>query len=177
MQVNDGNGQRDSRQARIEIWIARYGDALLRSCYVWLKDAQLAEDAMQDTFLKAWQAMERFEQRGPASEKAWLMRIAINTCRDYLRGGWFQHVDRATPLEELPPRLLGVTDEDRSTFLTIMDLPLKHRHIILLYYYHGLTLRECAEALRVHHTTARHRLHQAEKALKAKLEGGIPCEA
>ena len=165
----------EAAEQAMEAMMASHGDALLRMCYIYLQDEGLARDAVQETFLKAYRKWDSF--RGKSRELTWLTRIAINTCRDYLRGGWFQHVDRATPLEELPQRLLGVTDEDRSTFLTIMDLPLKHRHIILLYYYHGLTLRECAEALRVHHTTARHRLHQAEKALKAKLEGGIPCEA
>lgn len=160
-------------EARIEQWLTQYGDQVLRTCYVWLKDRQLAEDALQETFFKAWQAMKRFEQRGPTSEKAWLMRIAVNTCRDMMRGSWFRRVERAVTLDDLPPSLLSVSDEDRSLFLSVLDLPLKHRQVILLYYYNGLTLRECGEALKINASSVRYRLKQAESLLKTQLEGGI----
>lgn len=74
--------------------------SLLRTCYLLVKDVALAEDAVQDTFVKAWQAHDHF--RGEASEKSWLMRIAVNTCRDLRRGKWFRHVDRQVRMEDLP---------------------------------------------------------------------------
>lgn len=134
------------RAARIETWLNDYGDAILRSCYIWLKDRQLAEDAMQDCFFKAWKAMDTFENRG-GSEKAWLMRIAVNTCKDYQRSAWNRRVDKTQDIDSLPPHLLSVNDEDRTLYLSILSLPLKHRQILLLYHYHGLTLKECAQAL------------------------------
>ncbi len=165
---------RPGAEARVEAWLDRYGDQVLRSCFIWLKDRQLAEDAMQETFFKAWQAMHRFERQGPASEKAWLMRIAVNTCRDMMRGGWFKRVDRAVTLEDLPPSLLSVTDEDRSLFLSVLALPLKQRQVLILYYYNGLTLRECGRALNINASSVRYRLKQAEAALKTQLQqGGI----
>ena len=153
--------QAPTAENRVEQWLHQYGDLVLRSCFVWLKDRQLAEDAMQETFFKAWQAMKRFDSRGPTSEKAWLMRIAINTCRDMMRGSWFRRIDRALTLEDLPPSLLSVTDEDRTLFLSVLALPLKHRQVILLYYYNGLTLRECGEALKMNASSVRYRLKQA----------------
>ena len=50
--------------------------ALLNLCYMYLHDAALAEDAVQETFLKAYRSLERF--RGDCGQKTWLMRIAIN---------------------------------------------------------------------------------------------------
>ena len=85
---------------RPEDLMRRYGDALVRMCCLYLNDASLAQDAAQDTFIKAWRNLGQF--RGECDERTWLMRIAINTCRDYHRTAWLRHVDRGTPLEALP---------------------------------------------------------------------------
>ena len=58
--------------------MATYKNDLMRMCCVWLMDASLAEDAVQETFIKAYRAMANF--RGDCSEKTWLMHIAVNTC-------------------------------------------------------------------------------------------------
>ena len=70
------------REARMETMIRQWGTSVLRACFVCLSDAQQAEDAMQETFLKAWRSLDQFEQRNGASEKTWLMHIALNVCRD-----------------------------------------------------------------------------------------------
>lgn len=133
-------------QRRVEEWLTLYGDRVLRVCFLWLRDVQLAEDALQETFLKAWQAMPRYEQRRPDSDIAWLMRIAVNTCKDMRRGAWFKHIDRRLTPEDLPPALTAVEENDRTLFLTVMDMPRKYRDILLLYFYAGMTLRECGQA-------------------------------
>ena len=69
----------DGRERRLEEWVARYGDAVLRMCYLTLLDMREAEDAAQETFLRAWRFMDRYKGRG---EKTWLMHIALNVCRD-----------------------------------------------------------------------------------------------
>ena len=83
----------------IEEMIARYGDDILRLCLLYLGDRQLAEDAFQETFVKAWKGRDAF--RGESSEKTWLSRIAVNTCRDMLRSGWFRLMKRSEPVEAL----------------------------------------------------------------------------
>ena len=118
---------------RLTEWAEAYADAILRVCYLYLGDRHLAEDALQDTFLKAWKAMKQFERRREGSEKAWLMRIAVNTCRDYRRGGWFRHVTAA--LEDLPLRLTAVEAEDRTLILDVMRLPEKQKRVVLLHYF------------------------------------------
>ncbi|HHX21146.1 MAG TPA: sigma-70 family RNA polymerase sigma factor [Clostridiales bacterium] len=159
-------------QRRVEEWLTLYGDRVLRVCFVWLRDVQLAEDALQETFLKAWQAMPRYEQRRPDSDIAWLMRIAVNTCKDMRRGAWFKHIDRRLTPEDLPPALTAVEENDRTLFLTVMDMPRKYRDILLLYFYAGMTLRECGQALGVQASTAHRRLQQAQDHLKTQLEEG-----
>ena len=73
----------EDRAAWLEGAMARWEKSLLRMCYAYLGDMALSEDAVQETFLKAYRALDSF--RGEAAEKTWLMRIAINTCKDMRR--------------------------------------------------------------------------------------------
>lgn len=57
----------------LEHFMNEYGDAILRMCYIYLRDYQLAEDATQETFIKAMKFHERFEYR--SSEKTWLRKL------------------------------------------------------------------------------------------------------
>ena len=84
---------------RIEELIDLYGDGILRLCILYLGDRQLAEDAFQETLIKAWKKWDGF--RGESSVKTWLTRIAVNTCRDMLRSGWFRTMRRSQPVETL----------------------------------------------------------------------------
>ena len=89
---------------------------------MYLADRAQAEDALQDTFLKAWRSMDAFEARNGASEKTWILKIAINTCKNYRRGAWFRHIDKTKIIEELPAAVTGVTEESRDMFLSVMML-------------------------------------------------------
>ena len=91
----------------LEEAMQQYEQSLIRLCFAYLGDLALAEDAVQETFLKAWKGYCAY--RGEASEQTWLMRIAINTCKDIRRSAYFRHTDRRTPLESLPE---GLTDAD-----------------------------------------------------------------
>ena len=80
-----------------EALIDAYGDELLRLCLLYLGDRQLAEDAFQETMVKAWRALPDF--RGESGAKTWLFHIAVNTCRDMLRSGWMRMRKSSVPLE------------------------------------------------------------------------------
>ena len=83
----------------IEALIDQYGDGILRLCLMYLGDRQLAEDAFQETFLKAWKHLPSF--RGNSSPKTWLTRIALNTCRSMLRTGWLRLLRKTQDIESL----------------------------------------------------------------------------
>ena len=157
--------------AKLEEWFALYGDAVLRTCYMYLSDRALAEDATQDTFIKAWRGMEKFEGRNDSSAKTWILRIAINTCKDYRRTAWFKHVDLSRALEELPPAIRDVTGESRAMFMDVMRLPATLKQAILLYHFNDLTLNETAQALHVSRSTIQNRLHKAYALLQFAPEG------
>ena len=72
-------GRQSDSQSEIERLMEQYGSSLLRMSALYLKDASLAQDAVQETFLKAYRCLENY--RGESSEKTWLTTICINTCR------------------------------------------------------------------------------------------------
>ncbi len=148
-----------------------YGTAVLRTCFVCLSDCKEAEDAMQETFLKAWRGMDSFRQKNGASEKTWLMHIAINVCRDMRRTRWFRHIDMHKALEDLPQGMMSAMPEDRALLLDVMQLPDKLRQPILLYYYQDMTLEETSQALGVSRSTIHGRLRKAESLLRLSLTG------
>lgn len=153
-------------------WIEKYAATILKTCFVCMSDRTQAEDAMQDTFIKAWRHMDDVRRKGIRNEKAWLLRIAVNTCRDYRRTAWFRHVDTRQALEDLPPRLTQAKAEDHDLMLTVCGLPDRYKQAVLLYYYHGLTEQETADVLGLSLSTVHRRLRKAEALLRTALEGG-----
>ena len=83
------NAPASDEQAIVHL-MTTYGTDIKRLCLCLLNDAYLAEDAAQETFFKAWKHYAGF--RGDCSEKTWLSRIAVNTCRSMQRGSWFKSV-------------------------------------------------------------------------------------
>lgn len=164
------------REQRLNEWIEAYSDPILRTCFLYLSDRGQAEDALQDTWIKAWKHMDEYEKNNIANDKAWLLRIAVNTCKDYRRSAWFRHIDRSKALDELPPQLVAAEPEDRSLTLTVMELPDRYKQIILLYFFQGLTMQETADALGTSQATVSRRLEKAKELLKGSLTGGAAYE-
>ena len=124
---------------------------------------------MQETFLKAYKSFAQF--RGECSEKTWLTRIAVNTCRDFQRGGWFRHTDRRVTPEMLPIGEVQPETEDLDLSLAVMKLPRKLREAILLYYYQDMSTEEIAEALGIAQSSVSSRLQRSREKLRKLLEG------
>ena len=165
-----GSVPREVRRQRLEEWISEYGDAVLRTCYIYLADRGLAEDALQDTFLKAWRSMDHFEGRNGCSAKTWIIRIAINTCKNYRGSAWHRRVDRSKIVEEL--QIAGDDGNgSRELFLAVVDLPEKLRQVVILYYYHDMSMAEIGEILRVSRSAIQHRLQKAHALLREYLDG------
>lgn len=163
-----------ARDQWLEDAMAQWEVPLLRTCYLLLRDAALAEDAVQDTFLKAWRA--HGDYRREASEKTWLMRIAVNTCRDLLRSRWFRRVDRTVDMDDLPEPSEAFAEPDDTLTRAILSLPDSLRQVITLRYYQGLTVQEVADVLRVHRRTVHYRLDKAERILRDALEDWYHAE-
>ena len=81
-----------STEESFEQLVLEYQMPLKRMCYMYLHDMALAEDAVQETFLKVYRSLPQFS--GGCSARTWIMKIGVNTCRDMLRSAWFRHHDR-----------------------------------------------------------------------------------
>lgn len=154
---------------RLEHLMRAYGMDIKRFCTLLLRDAALAEDAAQDVFFKAWKALGTF--RNESSEKTWLIRIALNTCRDYQRTGWFRFMDRRVTPDDLPEQSVEFSFRDGTVAGEIAALPPKMKAVILLRYYEGMNLQESADALNVSLATVKRRLKKANQILRRNLKG------
>ena len=150
----------DDRLARM---MDEYGSALLRTCTLMMRDRALAQDAVQETFVRAYRHMDAF--RGECSEKTYLTGIAMNICRDYMRARWFK-----TLLFDVPPeRPAEDCFPDDTVIQEVMRLPRKLREAILLRYYQQMKLDEVASALGISKSAVKKRLNRAYGLLRDRL--------
>lgn len=153
----------------IERLIIEYGDAILRMCYLYLKDYHLAEDAAQETFIKAMRHYDSFNRS--SSEKTWLTRIAINCCKNIMRMRWFR-LGRGQLEENMQT---DVTDsmehvlERDSITSAIQRMEVQDRELIILYYYQELSMKEIAQVIGKSENVTIQRVNRARKKLKKIL--------
>ena len=158
----------DPRQAWLDAAITRWEKPMLRLCFAYLGDAALAEDAVQETFFKAWKNYGRF--RGEAGEKTWLTRIAINTCKDLMKSAWSRNTDRSVTPDDLPEGSVSFDAQDDTVTRAVLALPRDMKEVTLLHWYQGMTLQEMAKVLRLPRSTVNYRLKKAKAILKEELE-------
>ena len=154
-----------AREAELERMMQAYGSLLAGLCTGLLHDRDLAQDVVQETFVRAWRHMD--DLRSMQSEKAWLTRIALNLCRDQQRTRWFRSVIRdETLLEHIP-----APETNTDVLDAVGRLPHRLREVILLHYYENLDAPEMAQILGMTPSAVYRRLRQARGKLKPLLEG------
>ncbi len=134
MEIIRGGRQAETcvnNESVLSAWYDAYGTEILRYCFMMLGNRTDAEDATQETFLKAWRSIGRFEAKNGCSARTWITRIAGNTCRDYLKRSWYKHESRLISPEDLK-KLGNAPEEDRELIMDVMNLPEKYRQVLLL---------------------------------------------
>ena len=162
-------GMDGTQNLTLQQLVDAYQSMLMRVCTLYLHDVHLAEDAVQETLIKAAQGLAGF--RGESSPKTWLTRIAIHTCCDMRRGAWFRYINRRVTPEMLPEPVQPASEQDQALTLAVMNLPVKLREAVILYYYQDIGTAEIAHMLGVSQPTVSYRLKQARKKLRTQLEG------
>jgi RNA polymerase sigma-70 factor (ECF subfamily) len=142
-----------------------------------MRNEQDAEDMTQETFIRACRALPRFELRKNTSFEAWLYRISVNCCRSRMRRKWYQVLPWPEPAPQIvaeaeeQPEHQVLQGEHRDEVLQAVEtLGEKHRLVVILRYYAGLSNEEIARTLDIPSGTVRSRLHTARQRLKAQLE-------
>lgn len=147
--------------------VNNYQTMLLRICLLQLQDYHLAEDAVQETFYKAYRAL--YAWKHDCSVKTWLFRIAINTCRDIHRSSWWIHRKKSMPIDSIIS-LSYCNAEQTNLTQAIASLPYKSKEVIILYYYQGLDEKEIASILHLAPSTVSSRLCSSRKKLKKLIK-------
>ena len=151
-----------------------YSGYLLQISYMYVKNWATAEDITQDAFIKYFKAQDLFE--GNASLKTYLTKITIHTCHDYLRS-WknkkvvFSEILLGREKNNdllIEQEILKRIDETEIT-KHVLQLPIKYREVILLFYYEEMTTAEIALMLSMSENTIKTRLKRAREMLKTRL--------
>jgi RNA polymerase sigma factor (sigma-70 family) len=152
-----------------EVLASSAGDHLYTIARLILRDAHLAEDAVQDAFVHAWRSLPSL--RDPERWDAWLRRLVVNACADQGRGKQRRAVE--VRMIQIQPTV----DDDIRSFEDYDQLERGFRRLkpdqraaVVLHFYLGLTVPEVADALGVPVGTAKSRIHYATEALRAALE-------
>lgn len=159
----------DSMERKLESLVDQFQLPLLRLCFAYLHDEELAKDAVQDTFIKVYRHLPEFQNA--SSEQTWVFRIAINVCKDMKKTPWFRHVDQSVTLDMLPEPIAANNDNERELTVQIMQLPPKLREVALLCWFQGMTYESAAETLGISFQAVGSRLNRARKKLREYLEG------
>lgn len=145
-----------------------------RMCYLYLGDVAASEDAMQETFLKAYEKYPFF--RGKSDVKTWLTRIAINTCKDiqrrearkkhFLTAEIPENTQCATELPENAIDRMLVSE-------AIRQLPQELREVVILFYYQEMSTKTIGAILHIPRTTVEFRLKKARSELRKVIREDI----
>ena len=146
-----------------------YADAILRLSYTYLKNTQDAQDVCQTVFVKLLTEPREFDSA--EHERAYVLRMAANACKDLLKSPWRKRTCGLETVLEVPAPEAG----DGSVLAAVNELPANYRTVIYLFYYEGYQAAEIGKILGVPTATVHTRLARGRARLKDIL-GGMDYE-
>lgn len=161
----------------LEGLMREYGNDVLRMAYLYVKDGHTAEDIFQEVFLKVNEKLDTYKER--ASIKTWLLKITMNTCKDYLKSAYHNRVVPMFDFEEeglLAQDFFGEVERKeraRTVREMVQNLPEPYRDVVICIYFREMGIKETAEELKISEGTVKSRLFRAKEKLKKGLEGRL----
>ncbi len=149
----------------IDIVIEKYKNNLYAVAFNICKNAQDAEDVVQDTFIKYWSQQKEFESEQHL--RAWLFRVAINQSKNKINT-FFRK--KTVPLEDYMETMTFETNEASELFEAVMNLPAKYRIVIHLFYYEDYSVTEIADILKLTPGNVKTRLSRGRMSLRNTLK-------
>lgn len=165
--------------------VLKHMDRLFNLCYWYLGDYEEANDAAQDTFLKAYGGMKGF--RSESAFSTWLYRIAVNTCKNKLHSSEFRRRHNTVPLEgnldregpgtdnQNPSPEIRLEEKERKRMVmgALNSLPPEHREMVTLRDIQGLSYEEISEITGLNPGTVKSRISRARLDLAGKLRDSV----
>lgn len=146
--------------------IEKYADMIQRICFYYLKNQSDTEDVFQNVFMKYMLHDKPFDNS--EHEKAWLLRVAINACKDYLKSFFRCNAVSFDALNEIEAE---VPENHREVLEAVLSLPNKYKDVIYLHYYEGYSAAEIGKILKKKENTIYSLLSRGREMLKKKLGG------
>ena len=153
-------------EAEVCAAIDRYADMVVRLCRVYLKNSPDTEDVFQTVFLKYTLRTKPFENS--EQEKAWLLRVTANCCKDTLR---IRFRRRTVSLEDIPVLSTQIPEDRLLLQDALQSLPEKYREVVYLHYYEGYTVPQIGQILGRNTNTVYTHLNRAKELLRKVLGG------
>ena len=142
-----------------------YADAILRLSYAYLKNTQDAQDVCQTVFVRLLTEPREFESG--EHERAYILRMAANACKDLLKSPWWRRTCDLEACAQVP----APETSDGSVLAAVNQLPAHYRSVIYLFYYEGYQASEIGEILGVPTATIHTRLARGRARLRELLGG------
>ncbi len=149
----------------VEILIEKYKNNIYAIAFNVCKNAQDAEDVVQDTFIQYLSRKKDFETEQHI--RAWLIRVAINKAKNK-NNTFFRR--NTLPLEDYMETLTFESQESSELFETVMKLPEKYRVVIHLFYYEDYSVNEIADIVKVSVSNVKVRLSRGRMFLRETLK-------
>lgn len=131
-----------------------------------LKNYHDTEDVFQEVFMKYILHESAFDN--DEHEKAWLIRVSINACKDTLKS-YFR--GKTSSLDELAPSQAAISEDQGEILNTVLRLPSKYKDVIYLFYYEGYSAKEIAGLLNKNENTIYTWLSRGREQLRISLGG------
>lgn len=164
----------DAWEALVQV----HQEPVFRLSYLLLGDADEAEDNAQETFVRAWRALERYDPSRPL--RPWLLSIAGNLARNRRRSlGRYINALRRSLLAE-PAAVMTVEERShqrsrsQALWQAVQQLNMDHQQVIYLRYFLEMSVEESAQALNTPPGTVKSRLHRALEQLRRVIEADYP---
>ncbi|MBM7662898.1 RNA polymerase sigma-70 factor (ECF subfamily) [Bacillus mesophilus] len=159
-----------------------HGDYLLRTAFLLVKDRQVAEEIVQDSFIVAFDKIDQLQHEERL--RNWLTMISLNLCRSRMRKWSWKHIlvgfeDKFENLEDDeivngPEDMLMTLSQNTELYIAIQQLDYKYREVITLHYFNELKVNEISDQLNEKDSTIKTRLSRGRKLLKEiLLKGGL----
>lgn len=151
----------EDKKREIEEVLNKYGDLIFRTCLILLGNTEDAQDAVQDTMIKYIRKAPKFQDEN--HEKAWLLKVSSNRCKDILRYRMNHSKFDVEILEQFSDE-----SEDTGILEALMQIPEKYRLVLTLYYVDEYKIEEIAEIINRTASAVKMRLKKGRELLRKK---------
>jgi RNA polymerase sigma-70 factor (ECF subfamily) len=170
--ITTSSRQKDVTSSFIEGLISDYQSELLHLAMSYLNDYQLAQDCIQEIFMTAVHKVDPDKERNAI--RKWLKICTINRCKSMLRTSFwrrFVFLEHGQFNEVSASRDNYSSLDETGVLEKVMELSVKYREVIVLYYYQDMTLQEISSVLKISNEAAKTRLRRAKEQLKVIIKG------